>query len=214
MAAYSVMKNNANNSADLILEARGISKKFGQQRLFRDISIRIEAGQSLALTGPNGSGKSTLLRVLAGLQRPDAGEVAIHGKKTESAHGLGDIGLMGPLVVPYRELTARENILFAARDDRDRDALLAMLEDFGLGPHADKQVGSYSTGMLQRLKFCLALAGDPALLFLDEPGSNLDEPGKEKLYGAIGSMSGKIIVIATNDRNESALCERELRLGQ
>ena len=169
----------------VVFNAKGLSKKFGSQRLFRDVDIFLEAGQSLALTGANGSGKSTLLRVMAGMQRPDSGTVSItvDDKEIRGVHRFDHIGVMGPFISPYRDLSGRENIQFAACDDRDLSALLGMMEIFGLGPHAGKPVKSYSTGMVQRLKFCLALAGDPSFLFLDEPGSNLDDAGREILYG-------------------------------
>jgi len=198
------------------IEAKNLSKKFGRTWLFRDLNFSVKTGSSLAVVGQNGSGKSTLLQILAGIQRPSLGAVLFTGnglnfpdhEKNES------IGFISPLFLPYRELSGRENVEFAARDKAGLARSFELLKMFGLDRHQDKQVKSYSTGMIQRLKYCIALCGDPFFLFLDEPGSNLDDEGRETMFQHLDSVKNdRVLVIATNDKNEAALCSRELLLG-
>jgi ABC-type multidrug transport system ATPase subunit len=197
------------------IEARDLSKSFGRAQLLTNISFALATGESLAVTGPNGSGKSTLLMILAGLQKPTRGTV-IHRAAAEihrddwSAH----IGYTGPLLNPYEELTAVENMTFAARDRATGERIESLLKTFNLTGHRDKRIKHYSSGMKQRLKIILSILNDPPVLILDEPGTNLDAEGKELLRGFMESVrTEKIIVIATNDPAEASLCAGGIRLG-
>ncbi|HOO72655.1 MAG TPA: ABC transporter ATP-binding protein [Spirochaetota bacterium] len=180
------------------------------------MNFSVKTGSSLAVVGPNGSGKSTLLQILAGIQRPSLGAVLFtaDGLTIPDHEKNESIGFISPLFLPYRELSGRENLEFAARDKAGLARSCELLDMLGLDRHKDKQVKSYSTGMIQRLKYCIALCGDPFFLFLDEPGSNLDDDGREAMYRHLVSIKNeRVLVIATNDQNEAALCSRELLLG-
>ena len=126
------------------------------------------------------------------------------------------IGLVSPDLVLYDELSALENLAFFARVAGlavTGDRLNEDLEKVGLGGRGKDKVGSYSSGMKQRLKYCLALLRKPPLLLLDEPMSNLDERGKKTVDGIIKSHKG-ILVIATNERSELEYGSRIIRLDQ
>lgn len=197
------------------IEARDLFKSFGRTPLFRNVGFTLATGDSLAVTGPNGSGKSTLLMILAGLLKPNRGSV-IHSSSAEIHRDswLTHIGYTGPLVNPYDELTAAENIMFAGHGPEAGARMDALLERFSLAGHRDKKIRRYSSGMKQRLKIILSVINDPPVLILDEPGTNLDAEGKEIVRSYLDSVrSKKIIIIATNDPAEETLCSGGIRLG-
>ncbi|HQF08717.1 MAG TPA: ABC transporter ATP-binding protein [Spirochaetota bacterium] len=203
------------STAPYSLTGEGLAKKFGRSALFKGICLSAATGESLSITGPNGSGKSTLMKILAGIQKPTAGNVdLVSGSSIEKTQWLSHIGYTGPLVNPYDELTGLENIAFAARPADAGERAGRLLETFGLGPHRDKKVKHYSSGMKQRLKLILAFLNDPPVLMLDEPGMNLDSAGTALLHSYLESVrKEKIIIIATNDPLEEQLCGRTIKLG-
>jgi heme exporter protein A len=204
------------NSAHYIIQASGLARKFNAVFLFRDIEVTVETGESFSVTGPNGSGKSTLLKILAGIQAPTAGTISHSaGAEIPRSEWPVHIGYTGPLVNPYDELSAPENIRFALGRGRGMSAAEALLDRFDLSRHGEKKLKHYSSGMKQRLRIILALVNDPPVLILDEPGTNLDGPGREILYAHIESVrKEKIIILATNDAREEKLCGRGIRLGR
>jgi heme exporter protein A len=203
------------NSSHYIVQAKGLSKKFNRAVLFRDVDVSVETGGSFCVTGPNGSGKSTLLKILAGLQAPSTGSISYTaGADIPETEWTGHIGYTGPLVNPYDELTALENIHFTLRQGSGTAAAGSLLDQFNLSRHGEKKLKHFSSGMKQRLKIILALINDPPVLILDEPGTNLDDAGREILYSHLESVrQDKIIIIATNDVREEKLCRRGNRLG-
>jgi len=198
------------------IEARSLGKRFGRLKVFSGVTFSAETGDSLALTGPNGSGKSTLLEIACGLQEPSAGAVmsTIDGAPVPPAALIALAGVASPRCNPYNELTGVENIDFVLRSRGARGAsTVGLVERFGLDGHIRRQVRQYSTGMKQRLKLILAALLDPPLLILDEPGSNLDEDGRERFFNYIEEVrQRKLIIIATNDPAEESLCRGKVRL--
>lgn len=194
-----------------------IGKRFGNVVLFRDIHFSLVTGQSMAITGPNGSGKSTLLSITAKLATPDRGEVVYlrDQKKIGRRELFSHMGMVSPGVMPYRELTAIENIRFACNTSTPADDHIHhRMEVLGLYSHRHKPIALYSTGMLQRLKLLIATLGKPGILFLDEPGSNLDTTGKDIIYTYLNEVRPDIILcVATNESTEAELCERSIHLG-
>jgi heme exporter protein A len=193
-----------------------ISKRFGKQLLFRDISFSTETGDSYFITGPNGSGKSTMLQIIAGLQKSSAGEVIFsNGKKTILAEErFRHFGFTGPAVNPYDMLTAAENIRFASSRVKD-ERIDEMLHLFGLYQHRSKHVGLYSSGMKQRLRLIIAMIDSPGILLLDEPSSNLDSAGKEILFSQIEKIRNEtVIIIATNEHEEMKICSKGIDIAE
>lgn len=201
------------------LAVHDLAKRYGRRGIFRGVSFTLQPGQSLAITGRNGSGKSTLVRILCGLLRPSAGTVAYHlGERPATPRERrGLIGLVAPDLILYEELSALENLRFFARVrglQRSAAALEALLAEVGLEGRGADLVGTFSSGMRQRLKYAYALLHRPPVLFLDEPTANLDEAGVAMARACIARQRATgILVIATNDHEELQFGDRILRLG-
>jgi heme exporter protein A len=186
-----------------------VGKRYDERVVFRGVTGEAVPGHTLVITGPNGSGKSTLLGILCGLIRPTRGTVRhlISNEDSDRADWRQHLGMVAPAMALYEELSAIENLRFLAKvrglvngEERCRSCL----EQVGLDPDRGTLARGFSTGMLQRLKIAQAMLHDPALLFLDEPGSNLDPSGQDWLEGWVRSAvsDGRTVVLATNDRRE------------
>jgi len=197
-----------------------VAKRYDLRVVFRAVSGEARPGEVLVITGPNGSGKSTLLAILCGLQRPTRGaityETAGGGELSRDEWGR-HLGVVAPAMAVYEELTAMENLRFYARvrglGRRDPDHR-ALLERVGLDPDRSTPVRGYSTGMAQRLKIAQALLHSPAVLFFDEPSSNLDPAGQDWLEEHVRTLveEQRTIVLATNDRREMTWGSRNVSL--
>jgi heme exporter protein A len=166
------------------------------------VSFALQAGQTLAVLGPNGAGKTTLLKVLATLLRPHEGEVSVLGSALpeEAWKVRGHVGYLGHEPALYRSLTARENLLFAARLHGVAEARVdELLEAVGLTRRAGDRIEEFSRGMRQRIAAARAVLHDPPLLLLDEPLSALDMRAVELLDPLIGRSSGRTRVLVTHD---------------
>lgn len=195
--------------------ADSVTKRFGSNLLFRDLTFSIAAGESFYITGANGAGKSTLLQILAGVQKPYSGTITWYQNNVTISpeEYLKYSGFTGPQVNPYDMLTAIENIEFASGPGIDAEKINKLLQNFSIHKERNRQVKYYSSGMKQRLKIINAIINDPPVIFLDEPGSNLDTKGKDILYSTIEDLKrDKIIIIATNEPDEIKLCTRGIVL--
>jgi len=203
----------------LKLEAQNLAKHFGTRKVFDNINISLEAGQSLAVVGPNGSGKTTLLKVIIGLVYPSRGDVTFskNGRKLEFEQYRKYLSLVAPYFSLYDSLTAGENLRFFAKVSGHvikRTEQHELLQQVGLEGRGDDFVSSYSTGMKQRLKYAVAMLKRPKILLVDEPGTNLDESGKEMAANLLNRLrDDSIIIIATNDKKEYALAGEFCQLG-
>lgn len=201
------------------LEATRLGHRFGRNVLFRGLSLRMVGGDAVAITGPNGSGKSTLLHILAGLLRPSAGEVILEvdGQLIEREEQPFRCALVAPYLNVYEGFSVRENLRFIARTRGIGDAesrIAAAIDDVGLDRRADDFVATFSSGMKQRVKFAIAALVEPAVLLLDEPSTNLDAPGRamvERMMQRQVERDG-ILLLATNDADEAARCDRRLSI--
>src|SRR5437868_377110 len=164
----------------MAIEARNVTKRFGDFVALDDVSIEVASGSLAALLGPSGSGKSTLLRVIAGLERPDAGEVFISGKEaTALAPQKRGVGFVFQHYAPFKHMTVWENVAFGLRIRRRPKAeirtrveqLLELVQLAGLGRRYPAQL---SGGQRQRMALARALAPEPEVLLLDEPFGALD----------------------------------------
>ena len=187
------------------IDAQGLTKWFGRTAALRDVSLRAPWGCAVALFGPNGAGKSTLLRALAGLTRPDEGEISVAGydARRQGAAMRGALGYLGHHNLLYADLTARENLAFYARlygvpDSARRAAEL--LDEVGLTRQADLRVSALSNGMQRRLGIARTLLHRPAVLLLDEPDTGLDEKGSALLERVVrgAATGGACVVLATH----------------
>ena len=190
------------------LEAKEIGKYFAEKLVFKNINFSIHSGQSLAITGPNGSGKTTLVRILCRLIRPSQGRViyALNEEPIAEQHTFRYVGLVGPYLELYEELSAWENLYFFAKMRNIESAnrtIMDLLEKIGLQGRENDSVKNYSSGMRQRLKYAFALLHSPEILFLDEPTSNLDRQGIQIVNEIMQAQKkDKILIIATNDASD------------
>ena len=197
------------------IELRGLTRRYGERLALAEVTVALEAGQTLAVLGPNGAGKTTLLRLLATLLRPHAGEVSVlgHSLPDESWAVRGRIGLLGHEPLLYRELSARENLRFHAAlhgvEEANVERLLGVV---AMERRADEPLRTLSRGMVQRVAVCRALLHDPELLLLDEPRANLDPAASELVEPLVGRASGRTRVIVSHDP-AGALAEADLVLG-
>ena len=201
------------------LTADHVGHHFGRLLLFRELSLTLHAGETLAVTGANGSGKSTLLRILAGLLTPRTGTVtlAVDGDSVSADEHPLRTGLVAPAVGVYEELTARETLRFLADARRIKapasriDEVLARV---GLTDRAEDRVETYSSGMRQRVKYAAALLSLPPLLLLDEPVANLDAAGREMVASITEAWRAqeRLLVVATNRPDEAERHDRRLRI--
>ena len=192
----------------LRIRADKIGKYFGEKRIFRNIDFDIQSGQSLAIVGPNGSGKTTLVRIISHLLLPTEGKIEyfINGTPIDYQEIYKYVGLVGPYLEMYEDLTAYENLKFFAkmRDLNDPDPKIAkLMELMSLSGRENDLVRTYSSGMKQRLKYVFALLAEPEILILDEPTSNLDEQGIAVVYQIMEEYKkDRILIIATNENQD------------
>jgi len=179
-----------------------------------DIDLTAHAGEFLAITGRSGSGKSTLLNLLAGIDRPSAGEIVVGGKSLASldegalAGWRGEsVGIVFQFFQLLPTLTAAENVMlpmdFARKwDSRERRGrAVALLARLGLDGHADKLPAALSGGQQQRVAVARALANEPPLVLADEPTGNLDSQSSDELLDLLTGLAseGRTIVMATHE---------------
>ena len=197
------------------IELRGLSRWFGERAALHDVSLTLPVGATLAVLGRNGAGKSTLLRILATLLRPHSGEVAIFGESLpRRAFAVrARLGLLGHEPLLYRELTARENLVYHARLHRiDPVRVEQVLTQVRMERRADEPVRTYSRGMVQRVAIARAILHDPPLLLLDEPKANLDPAAGELVEPLVGRPAGRTRVLTSHDPR-AALAEADLVLA-
>ena len=197
------------------IELRGLSRYFGERTALREVSVTVPAGATLAVLGRNGAGKSTLLRILATLLRAHRGEIALFGQALpRHAHAVrGRLGLLAHEPLLYRDLTARENLVYHARLHRvGPERVQAVLEAVGMDRRADDPVSTYSRGMVQRVAVARAVLHEPELLLLDEPRANLDPAASTLIEPLIGRESGRTRVLTSHDPR-AALAEADLVLA-
>jgi heme exporter protein A len=201
--------------ASAAIELDDVQRRYGERVALSGVTVRVAAGQTLAVLGSNGAGKTTLLRVLATLLRPHAGTVRVLGHELpgEAWRARGSVGYLGHDPLLYRELTGRENLRYHAQlhgvaVERVEERLAAV----GMSRRADDPVRDLSKGMVQRLAVARATLHDPQLLLLDEPRANLDPAAAEALEPLIGRASGKTRVLVTHDV-EGGLAEADVALG-
>jgi len=194
-----------------------LGHRFGKRILFRKMDFTLEGGIALAITGSNGSGKSTLVRILAGVLQPGRGSATLHldGHTVPLEDRPLHCGMVAPYLNVYDGFSAKENLQFLARARRLPNAvgrISEVLELVSLAHRADDYVGTYSSGLKQRVRFAAALLSAPPVLLLDEPGSNLDAVGRamvDRVMEYQRSRSG-VLIVATNEAAEAARCERIL----
>lgn len=198
----------------ITLTVKQLKKSFGPKIIFSEVSFDHQS-QTLGIAGPNGSGKSTFLKCLAGLLSASQGTVQwkYNGTSLKSTAFKQKIGYAAPYINLYDELTCRENLEFIAKMRHQSNIYSTIdlwLSKMGLATMINQPFRKLSTGQQQRLRLAAALFYNPDILFLDEPGSNLDKSGR-KLVRAIAETFDrpeKLLIIASNNPDELKLCKK------
>lgn len=183
----------------LAVEARGLSKQFGERVAVDSVDLSIESGDVFGYLGPNGAGKTTSLRMMLGLITPTAGRALLFDRDphTEGARALDGVAgfVEEPRFYPY--LSARTNLeLCAAYDGGDAKSRIdAALDTVDLADRARDRVGGYSHGMKQRLGIAASLLRAPRLLILDEPTTGLDPAGMRDMRALVQRLAGEGITV-------------------
>ncbi|MHB1861992.1 MAG: heme ABC exporter ATP-binding protein CcmA [Gemmatimonadaceae bacterium] len=188
--------------SELAIEAHGVARRFGARWVLRGVTLELRPGEIVGLLGANGSGKTTLLRIFGTLLKPSAGTARIYGHDIvrEPNEVREDLGFLAHTPGLYDDLTARENLRFAAEMlglpvDANLDAAL---ERVGLTHVTNERVRGFSAGMQRRLALARLLLRRPRLLLLDEPYSNLDSAGIALMNSIIveaGHAGGGALVV-------------------
>ncbi len=172
-----------------MIETRALVKRYGSTTALEGLDLAVADGAVYGLVGPNGAGKTTLLGLLAGLRRPTEGTIHI-GVEPKEVAVLPDT----PRFDPW--LTGREAVSLAAHlTTGDESRVESVLADAGLADAADRAVGGYSRGMLQRLGVACTVVGSPRLVLLDEPASALDPLGRREVLDLIARLRGSATVL-------------------
>jgi len=195
-----------------ILEARGLTKRFGKTQALAGLDLVARPGRVVALLGPNGAGKTTFVRAVATLLRPDAGTLHVDGIDAlqKPAKVRQVIGLAGQFAAVEEAMTGRENLqmvgrLFGLGRKEAKAAAVRVLDQMQLAADADRLVRTYSGGMRRRIDLGISLVGTPRLLLLDEPTTGLDPGSRIQLWEAIRGLvaTGTDILLTTQYLDEA-----------
>jgi ABC-2 type transport system ATP-binding protein len=181
------------------VQARDIAKRYGEREALRGVSFEAAAGELVAIIGPNGAGKTTLLSIMAGIVKPDGGEVEAPS---------GEVGWVPQQAALYRRLTVEENLLLFARLEEHEDPHASteeMLELTGLRERRGEIVARLSGGNQQRINIAIGLLSRPAVLLLDEPSVGLDPRQRARLWEFVSGLAGRgtTVIFSTHDIQEA-----------
>ncbi|ACZ29419.1 ABC transporter related protein [Xylanimonas cellulosilytica DSM 15894] len=213
--------------SEIVLEGRRLTHSYGNTPVLGDVDVAVRAGEVVAVMGPSGSGKSTLLHLLAGLLKPDAGEVWLAGQRFDSLserrrsdrrlRELGFVFQFGDLVP---ELTVGENVelplrLLGTRPARARARAHEMLDRLGVVEHAGKRLSEVSGGQAQRAAVARALVHTPPVILADEPTGSLDTTTGELVLEAFVQAAkdqGTAVVLVTHELRVASWAARDVLL--
>ncbi len=210
--------------AGKVLEVSGIRKRFDDIQAVAGVSFSIDHGETYGLLGPNGAGKTTAISMIAGLRRPDAGEIIVLGQPMTptSREPKAAVGLVPQDLAIYPDLTARENLRFFGRlYSMERVELNRrvdeVLEVIGLTDRADDRADEFSGGMKRRLNIGVGLLHRPQLLILDEPTVGVDPQSRNAILESVEYLSGEghAVLYTTHYMEEAErLCDRVAIIDQ
>jgi ABC-2 type transport system ATP-binding protein len=193
------------NSAAIVVG--GLTKSYGQLTAVAGVDLRVDYGQVFALLGPNGAGKTTIVEILEGYRRRDSGEVAVLGLDPESQRAKlkPRIGIVLQSTGVDRYLTVAETIAMYSSYYPHPRPVDEIIEVVGLTAKRNSRVVRLSGGQQRRLDVAIALAGDPDLLFLDEPTTGFDPSARHEAWQVVTNLSafGKTVLLTTHYMDEA-----------
>ena len=188
--------------SDTVIEAKGLTKRYGDEVAVAEVDLSVHAGEVIGLLGPNGAGKTTTILMLIGLTEASDGEVLILGKDPlrRPLEVKRDVGYLPDSVGFYNNMSGRENLAYTARlsglsASQAESNIAEALEKVGLSDVADQAVSSYSHGMRKRLGIAELLMRDCRIAILDEPTSGLDPQATHELLELIRALSAEGMTI-------------------
>jgi ABC-2 type transport system ATP-binding protein len=192
-----------------LIEARELTKRFGDKVAVRDLSFSVEPGRVTGFLGPNGAGKSTTMRLITGLDRPDSGRATIGGLAYDDlTKPLTRVGALLEARSLHPGRSARNHLLFLAQTQGlPATRVDEMLDLVGLREVARKRAGGFSLGMTQRLGIAAAMLGNPPVLLLDEPVNGLDPEGIRWVRNFMRQLAaeGRTIFVSSHLMSEMAV---------
>lgn len=186
-----------------------LTKTYGGQRVLSDVSLTVAPGERVALLGHNGAGKSTMMKIILGLIPHDSGELQVTGAAPGSAQARVNVAYLPENAAFHPALTGLEQMHhYLALRGKDATLAMGLLDRVGLGPAAQRRIGTCSKGMRQRVGLAQTLIGKPKLLVLDEPTSGLDPVSRRDFYELLDGLAadGASILLSSH-----ALTEVEAR---
>ncbi|MBB4441834.1 MULTISPECIES: ATP-binding cassette domain-containing protein [Rhizobium] len=200
-----------------VIEAKGLTKRFGDFTAADNISFDIRRGEIFGLLGPNGAGKSTTFKMLCGLLKPTGGEGRVAGfdLRRDAAEARNQLGYMAQKFSLYGDLTVMQNLEFFSgvyglrgKHRRERIALMASIFDFGR--HVSQPAKDLPLGLKQRLALACAVMHEPRALFLDEPTSGVDPITRREFWTHINALveKGVTVLVTTHFMDEAEYCDR------
>ena len=205
----------------MILDIQSISKNYGQGDILKDLSLQVNAGETLAITGPSGSGKTSLLNMIAGLDKPGSGSIFFEGKEINSFSGKElaqfrntRIGFVFQMHYLLPQCSLFENLLIPtlALEDKTKkkaanNRAMELLERAGLTRQKDQYPGELSGGECQRAALIRALINQPGMILADEPTGSLDQETAESLGQLLVDLNqeqGTSLIIVTHSLDLAA----------
>jgi ABC-2 type transport system ATP-binding protein len=197
-----------------MIEARGLTKRYGDKVAVDDLSFRVRPGVVTGFLGPNGAGKSTTMRMILGLDAPTSGSVTVNGKPyREHTAPLREVGALLEARSVHPGRRAYHHLLALAQTSGIRRSRVdEVIDAVGLREVARRRAGGFSLGMGQRLGIAVALLGDPHTVILDEPVNGLDTEGIRWIRSLLRGLAaqGKTVFVSSHLMNEMALTAQHL----
>jgi ABC-2 type transport system ATP-binding protein len=205
------------NDQGITVEAKGLTKRFGDFIAARDISFAIRRGEIFGLLGPNGAGKSTTFKMMCGLLRPTSGTGRVVDLDLQQAPGQARsrLGYMAQKFSLYGDLSVRQNLdffsgIYGLAGTRQKETVARMIDIFGLHPHLSDSAKDLPLGFKQRLALACSVMHEPAVLFLDEPTSGVDPLTRREFWTHINGLveHGVTVLVTTHFMDEAEYCDR------
>jgi ATPase subunit of ABC transporter with duplicated ATPase domains len=195
-----------------------ISKRYQQNWIFKDLSLEIQDGSSLAILGNNGSGKSSLLRIIASMQSATKGAITYTHQQEQiepnAIYNMLSYAAVGMQLIEEFTLSELLSFHFSFKKSINQLRVEEIITILDMKNVQSKLVGDFSSGMKQRVKLAQAIFTDAPLLLLDEPCSNLDKHGIAQYQEWIATyQNNRTIIIASNDVNEYSFCKQQIVLA-